>query len=70
MAGAGEVTDSLVALRSPPAVDRLSIVDDVDEAFGRLAVVYSVALQRTSGAVGAFGTGAGTVGPFPTVPEG
>jgi len=62
------VSEPLTQLRSSPSVERLSTVDGVDDPFGRIAVVYSVALQRRVGGVGAFGTGPGSVGPFPSVP--
>ncbi len=63
-------TDPLSELRSPPSSERLSTVDDVGESFGRIAAVYAVAEQRRSGNVGAYGTGPGVVGPFPTTPSG
>ncbi len=75
---AGEATTTTVdqpargsfvaALRESDAADALSTVDDLEEAFGRIAVVYAVAEQRDSDRVGHYGTGTGATAPFPTVP--
>lgn len=56
------------SLREGDAADALSTVDDAEEAFGRIAVVYSIAEQRDSGRVGHYGTGPGATAPFPTAP--
>lgn len=61
--------DALDALRDGPVADALSTVDDVEEAFGRIALVYAVA-EQASGRVGHYGTGSGAGAPFPTVPAG
>jgi len=55
-------------LREGDASDALSTVDDAEEAFGRIAVVYATAEQRDSGRVGHYGIGSGATAPFPTVP--
>lgn len=60
---------SLVApLRKGDVADAVSTVDDLEESFGRIAVVYAVAEQRDNGRVGHYGTGDGATAPFPTVP--
>ncbi len=56
------------ALRDGEVADALSTVDDLEEAFGRIAVVYAMAEQRDTGRVGHYGTGTGATAPFPTVP--
>ncbi len=67
----GEVVeDPLAGLRARPSATRLSTVDDLEEPAGRIAAVYAVGQQRRTGAVGAYGTGPGVVGPFPTTPPG
>ncbi|MFM7063756.1 MAG: copper transporter [Actinomycetes bacterium] len=45
-------------------VSRLSTVDDLEEAFGRLAAVLALQ-QEGSGAVGHYGNGPGATAPFP-----
>jgi hypothetical protein len=57
----------LAPLREGPSSSRLSTVDDLDEAFGAMAVPFAVA-QHRAGSVGQYGTGAGATAPFPTVP--
>jgi len=60
---------SLVApLREGDVADAVSTVDDLEESFGRIAVVYAIAEQRDNGRVGHYGTGDGATAPFPTVP--
>ncbi|UDY36245.1 copper transporter [Dermatobacter hominis] len=56
------------SLRGGEVADALSTVDDLEEAFGRIAAVYAVAEQRDTGRVGHYGTGTGATAPFPTVP--
>jgi hypothetical protein len=65
-----EPSDPTASLRSAPTAERLSTVDDLEESNGRIAAVYSIAAQRVSGTVGAFGVGPDAVAPFPTVPPG
>ncbi len=65
-----EPSDPAASLRTAPTADRLSTVDDLEESYGRIAAVYSIAAQRASGTVGAFGAGPDAVAPFPTVPPG
>lgn len=60
----------LTDLREGDLADRLSTVDDLDEAFGRLSLVYAIAQQRDDGLVGHYGTGTAATAPFPTVPAG
>lgn len=55
-------------LRQGDVADAVSTVDDLEESFGRIAVVYAVAEQRDNGRVGHYGTGDGATAPFPTVP--
>lgn len=59
---------SLADLRTGDVADALSTVDDLEEPFGRIALVYAIAEQRDAGRVGHYGTGAGATAPFPTVP--
>jgi hypothetical protein len=61
---------ALQTLRQGTAAERLSTVDDLQESFGRIALVYAVAQQRDDRAVGHYGTAAGATAPFPTVPPG
>ncbi len=68
--GGDPEVDPLVPLRSPPASERLTTVDDLQEPNGRIAAVFSILAQRDAGTVGSFGTGSGVVAPFPTVPPG
>lgn len=77
--GSGEATTTtapegsaagLQQLRSGDAAGRLSTVDDLQESFGRIALVYAVAQQRDDRSVGHYGTAPGATGPFPTVPPG
>lgn len=58
----------VATLRTSDAADALSTVDDLDESFGRIAVVYAIAEQRDIGRVGHYGTGQDATAPFPTVP--
>lgn len=62
--------DALVELRRGKDAARLSTVDDLQEAFGRIAAVYAIAEQQQRGTVGQYGTGSGASAPFPTVPAG
>ena len=55
-------------LRESDVADALSTVDDLQESFGRIALVFAVAEQRDSDRVGHYGTGTGATAPFPTVP--
>lgn len=76
--GPGEVTTTtegqpargatLTAMRRGETAEQVSTVDDLEEAFGRIAVVYAIVEQRDLGRVGHYGTGKGTSAPFPTVP--
>jgi hypothetical protein len=63
-------SDALVELRRGKDATRLSTVDDLQEAFGRIAAVYAIAEQQQRGTVGQYGTGTGASAPFPTVPAG
>lgn len=75
---AGEVTTTtqgqpprgatVAPMRHGDLASQVSTVDDLDEPFGRIAVVYAVAEQRELGRVGHYGTGAGAAAPFATVP--
>lgn len=56
-------------LRSGTTEDRLSTVDDLEEAFGRIALVLAVA-EHAQGRVGHYGIGQDATAPFPTVPAG
>jgi hypothetical protein len=60
----------LAKLRQGDLSERVSTVDDLEESFGRIALVYAIAEQRDSGRVGHYGTGSGATAPFPTVPTG
>jgi hypothetical protein len=60
----------LAILRAGGVRDRLSTVDDLQEPFGRIAVVYAIAQQRNERVVGHYGTGPEASAPFPTVPAG
>lgn len=61
---------SVVAdLRDGDLSGELSTVDDLDEAAGRIALVYAVA-EQVDGRVGHYGVGPDTSAPFPTVPAG
>lgn len=62
--------ETVADLRQGDLADRVSTVDDLEESFGRIALVYAIAQQRDSGTVGHYGTGAGATAPFPTVPSG
>lgn len=56
----------LVELRNDDeAVDRLSTVDDLEEAVGRVALVLAVA-EQSEGRVGHYGIGVGAQAPLPT----
>lgn len=55
-------------MRRGETAEQVSTVDDLEEAFGRIAVVYAIVEQRDLGRVGHYGTGKGTSAPFPTVP--
>jgi hypothetical protein len=57
-------------LREGELADRVSTVDDLEESFGRIALVFTIAQQHDSGTVGHYGTGSGATAPFPTVPPG
>ena len=57
-------------LREGDLADRVSTVDDLEESFGRIALVYAIAEQHDTGTVGHYGTGVGATAPFPTVPSG
>jgi hypothetical protein len=58
----------LAPLRNGPSSSRLSTVDDLDEAFGAMAVAFAVT-QHREGVVGQYGTGPDATAPFPTVPD-
>ena len=62
--------ETVQPLREGDVAERVSTVDDLDESFGRIAVVYAVAQQHDTGQVGHYGTGSGATAPFPTVPAG
>jgi hypothetical protein len=59
----------LTDLRQGDLAGRVSTVDDLEESFGRIALVYAIAQQRDTQTVGHYGTGAGATAPFPTVPS-
>jgi hypothetical protein len=61
---------ALQTLRQGASAGRLSTVDDLQESFGRIALVYAIAQQRDDRAVGHYGTAEGATAPFPTVPPG
>lgn len=56
-------------LRTGSTEGRLSTVDDLEEAFGRIALVLAVA-EHAQGRVGHYGIGQDATAPFPTVPAG
>ncbi len=62
--------ETVGSLREGDVAEQVSTVDDLDEAFGRIALVYAVAQQHDTGQVGHYGTGTGATAPFPTVPAG
>jgi len=67
-AGQASRGSSLAELRKGDVADALSTVDDLEDSFGRISLVYAIAEQRDTGRVGHYGTGAGATAPFPTVP--
>ncbi len=59
---------TLSAFRRGNLASQVSTVDDLEDSFGRIALVYALAEQRDLGRVGHYGVGRQVTAPFPTIP--